>query len=118
MVVEGDRRLFGRRDFIPGLQQGPQTAFGCGDAGKESDDAADSHDPDAQTEPGLKPESQIQEQAQWEQNGQTKLTDPQKHGKNLHKNLRRLCRVVAIITDTEFNNHIITKKLKRCKMFL
>ena len=80
MVIEGNRGLFRRRNLIPGLQQGVKTALCSGDTGEKSDDAADGHNPDAQTEPGLQPKSQIQEETEGKQNGQTELGYPQDHG--------------------------------------
>ena len=89
MIVEGNGGLFRRRNLISGLQQGVQTALCGGDAGEKSDDTAYGHNPDAHTEPGLKPEPQIQEEAEGKQNGQAELGYPQDHGQNFHSASRQ-----------------------------
>ena len=77
MVIKGNGILFRGRSLIPGLQQGTDAAFCGADAGHKTNHTENGHDPESQTEPVLHPITQVQKQAEGEQNGQAELTHPE-----------------------------------------
>ena len=86
VVIEGEGGLFLGTGFVPGFQQGADAAFRGGDAGHKTDHAENNHHPQTQTEPVLSQVTQVQKQAEGEQNGQTELTHPEDQGQCFHTN--------------------------------
>ena len=77
MVIERDGRALLGGSLIPGLQQGTDAAFCSADAGHKTNHTENGHDPESQTEAVLHPITQVQKQAEGEQNGQAELTHPE-----------------------------------------